>query len=132
MDENLNKAISYFCLVFIIIIAFSLFFSLYNEKNKLINTVNGSIADRGSVYVIPGNGVTEKENIVSGAFIIACINNGLETDISVDSVIIPKTTEIGEFNFGLVDMAAKYRTEYVYDTSGKVIMVKFKKTGGER
>lgn len=130
MEENISKALSFFSVTFFIIIAVTLFFTLYEKNSEIINTVNDNISERGAVYM--ADETSRPENTVSGAFIIGCIKNGLETDISVDSVFVHKSTDISMFNFNIIDIGAEYTVEYVFNTSGEIILVKYQKTGGDR
>ena len=128
MEENITKALSYFSAAAFIITAISLFFTLYGKNSEMINTVNKNMSERGLVYRASNN--ETKENEVPGAVIIGCIKNGLETDISVNSVIIPKTVDINMFDFTIIDIDAMYTVEYVFDTSGEAVLVKYRKQGG--
>lgn len=131
MEENILKALSYFSVAFFIIIAISLFFSLYGSNSEMINIINrNNISEQGPVYRT--NNYEQSESKVSGAVIIGCIKNGLETDISIDSVIVHKDMDINMFDFGIVDIAALYSVEYDINPSGEVTFVKYQKSGGDR
>jgi hypothetical protein len=130
MEENILKAISYFSAAFFIITAVTLFFTLYNNKNEIMDTVSSKICEKGPVYETNYVDIP-KNSTVSGAFIIGCIKNGLETDISVDSVLIPQNTDISAFDYDIVDYDSEYNVEYVFNTSGELVMVKYRKKGGE-
>jgi len=130
MEENLSKALSSLGVAFIIIAAVTLFFTLYGKNSEIADIANSKMTDRGTVYQSISYVPTGNE--VSGAVIIGCIKNGLETDISVDSAIIPKSADINNINFDMVDISAVYTVEYVFNYSGEVTLVKYRKSGGEK
>lgn len=130
MEENISKALSFFGTAIFITAALSIFFTLYGKETETIRTVNGKLDDKVSVYQAENAELTE--NTVSGAYIIGCIENGLETDISVDWIHIPRTADINTVNFSIIDLYASYDTEYVFNSSGEVILIRYRKTGGER
>lgn len=125
MEENISKALSSFSVVFFIIVALTLFFTLYEGHSKTIKIVNNNISERGSVYQINSNEIIENE--VLGAAITGCIKNGLETDISIDSIMIFKSTDPNMINFSIIDNSAKYSTEYVINDLGEITLVKYQK-----
>ena len=131
MDENIAKAVSFFSITIILMYAFSLFFVLFGKGNELISKVNRKITDRGSVYITENNPVSGNETVVPGAFIIGSIKNGLESDISVNSVVLRKTDEISMLDLSLIDISAVYKAEYIFDSSGKVTLIKYRITGGD-
>jgi len=130
MDENVSKALSSVSIALLIITAVTLFFMLYRKNSVITEIVSNNITERGPVYRTknhePGQGK------VSGAIIIASVSNGLETDISINSVTVPKTVDINIFDFNLVNPSAMYSVEYVINSSGEVILVKYQESGGER
>lgn len=129
MEENISKAIASYSVAFFIIVAISLFFTLYEKNSEAINTVNISISKRGSVYQT--NGSETEGSKVLGAVIAGCIKNGLETDILIDSTIVHKSTDISIFDFDIIDTDAMYSVEYSFNDSGEVIFTKYKKLGGD-
>ena len=102
MEENISKALSYFSVAFFIITAISLFLMLYGKNSEMVNIVNKNISESGPVYQT--NIKEQAGNKVSGAVIIGCIKNGLETDISINSVTVYKNVDINTFNFDMVDL----------------------------
>ncbi|HEY8422118.1 MAG TPA: hypothetical protein VIL05_10310 [Thermoclostridium sp.] len=130
MDENVSKALSSVSIALLIITAVTLFFMLYRKNSVITEIVSNNITERGPVYRTKNH--EPGQDKVSGAIIIASVSNGLETDISINSVTVPKTVDINIFDFNLVNPSAMYSVEYVINSSGEVILVKYQESGGER
>lgn len=125
MDENLSRLLSTVSVILMVIGALSLFFMLYRGGTGTIALVNRSLSDRGAVYQAESDDSGDEQ--VTGAHIIGTIQNGLETTIIVDSVVIPCTVDPGSFDYQFIDSAALYSEEILMNTSGEVSGILYRK-----
>lgn len=125
MDENITKMLTTVSMVLLVMGALSLFFPMYRSGSGTVNLVNRSLTDRGVVYQAESG--KSDTVFVTGDHIIGIIRNGPETDLIIDSVVIPATVDTGTFNYQIIDSAALYSVDLITDPSGQVSAVVYRK-----
>lgn len=104
--------------------AISMFVFMNNISNTNINLVKNSIVADKALYE---SNFAEKAVTVSGAQIVSKIYDGLDVNIKVNGLSIPKTTDGNSFNYSSIDNNAIYKSFYTIDTLGKVTTITYTK-----
>lgn len=125
MGENLADFLFDVAMVFVFVMALSLFLRLNPLAKKNVDLLSASI--NMSTEILENKKYNMEYTTVTGADIIGNIVNGLETDIIVDSQYIPKDVNYfsDDFNFNIINKRGKYKVIKNINSHGIVESVKY-------
>ncbi|HEX3028800.1 MAG TPA: hypothetical protein VHT34_05765 [Clostridia bacterium] len=124
MEEGLTKLIFRVAATVLFISALAVFLILFFKTQSVTRLIQDDLVNQKAIT----DKATGNENeFVYGAQIISSIMSGLETDINVDGIEIPKTVDTSIFNYESIDAPSIYDLRYSFGNDGVITEVMYKK-----